>query len=467
MSSPIYGSTTALTSTTNWRTPLSVGGLEADTAYYWKVDVGGALLGGGQMRTSSSVSKSFKLIAGSCDRNNGGQDVFDRISAKSPELFIHMGDWHYADINTNDVSLFRAAWDGRILTDTGADKRRGLYAKTSMAYMWDDHDYGANNSSGNSASRPASVEAMRQHVSAPYELSGSSDGTYYSFIYNGLRIIMSDLRSLRTDESATDNASKTMMGATQKAWWKSEIQEAKTAGQPVVWITTMPYVGTTGDDGWHLYTTERQELADFIIAEGMSSRMFAISGDAHMVAADDGTNVIGGFPIVHGAGLTSSASTKGGPYSHGSYGDYGQYADIDVTYTSGVGWDFSYVGRGRADESRVAMTWSITQWVQPPQQNPPPQQNDTGIVLVVSSQDSGDFVVAEQAPSPQLTAPTGGTFGVDELVACSVKTDPYGKTVASVQMEIDEGVGFVTWHPLSDVDGDNTWTGSKALNQKS
>lgn len=53
--------------------------------------------------------------------------------------------------------------------------------------------------------------------------------------------------------------------------------------------------------------------------------MVILSGDAHMVAVDDGTHNHygqadgGGFPVVHAAALDQGGSVKGGPYSHGPY----------------------------------------------------------------------------------------------------------------------------------------------------
>ncbi|RLE16997.1 MAG: hypothetical protein DRJ50_14570 [Actinobacteria bacterium] len=103
----------------------------------------------------------------------------------------------------------------------------------------------------------------------------------------------------------------------------------------IVWINTLPWIGTTGDDGWHLYTRERPELADFIAFNGIEG-LVMLSGDAHMLAIDDGTNSDysttgnAAIPVFHAAAMDRTGSVKGGPYSHGAIPGGGQYGWMTV-----------------------------------------------------------------------------------------------------------------------------------------
>ncbi|MCI0364423.1 MAG: hypothetical protein L0219_11100, partial [Phycisphaerales bacterium] len=78
------------------------------------------------------------------------------------------------------------------------------------------------------------------------------------------------------------------------------------------------------EDHWSLYSTERQEIADFVKANDIRG-LCIIHGDAHMLAADDGSNAdyatSGGapIPVIAAAPLDQAASIKGGPYSQGIY----------------------------------------------------------------------------------------------------------------------------------------------------
>ena len=61
-----------------------------------------------------------------------------------------------------------------------------------------------------------------------------------------------------------------------------------------------------------------------------------VSGDAHMVAIDDGTNSgyaaggEGGFPVLQAAALDRPGSVKGGPYSEGTFPGGGQFGLVDI-----------------------------------------------------------------------------------------------------------------------------------------
>ena len=61
-----------------------------------------------------------------------------------------------------------------------------------------------------------------------------------------------------------------------------------------------------------------------------------VSGDAHMVALDDGSNSDysttggAGFPVFHAAPLDRPGSIKGGPYSDGAFDGPGQFGLLDI-----------------------------------------------------------------------------------------------------------------------------------------
>ena len=64
-----------------------------------------------------------------------------------------------------------------------------------------------------------------------------------------------------------------------------------------------------------------------------------IAGDAHMIAYDDGTNTDyaegggAGFPLMHSAPMAQVASYKGGPFSHGCYGQEVSVGDWMSSFT--------------------------------------------------------------------------------------------------------------------------------------
>lgn len=90
-----------------------------------------------------------------------------------------------------------------------------------------------------------------------------------------------DCISYRSPLAATDDASKTMIGANQKAWLKSYLL-ASDAPFKIIASGKTTYYGGAGDneDGWNEYSTERDELLSYIDANGITGVIW-IAGDKH------------------------------------------------------------------------------------------------------------------------------------------------------------------------------------------
>ena len=165
------------------------------------------------------------------------------------------------------------------------------------------------------------------------------DGIHQAFTIGRARVILTDSRSQRSS-SRLAAGSRTMLGAAQLKWLLEELSSA--AGAPlVIWVNTVPWIAApgSGSDNWGMYAREREQIADHIERLGLTSRLVMLSGDAHMVALDDGTHsnyATGsrrtgkGFVVMHAAPLDRKTSVKGGPYSHGVSARRGQFGLVDV-----------------------------------------------------------------------------------------------------------------------------------------
>jgi hypothetical protein len=155
-----------------------------------------------------------------------------------------------------------------------------------------------------------------------------------------------------------------MLGKAQKAWFKQQLRAANGRFPLIVWVNTLPWIGAAGDDGWHTYSNERRELADFIKDNNIRG-LCMISGDAHMLAIDDGTNSDyatgggAGFPVMHAASLDRSASVKGGPYSLGMYPNRGQFGLMSVEDAGDSLIVVRWSGRNSAGLEVIAHTFSV------------------------------------------------------------------------------------------------------------
>jgi alkaline phosphatase D len=238
-----------------------------------------------------------------------------------------MGDFHYENISSNDPKAFQQAYD-KVLA---SPRQSALYRAVPIVYMWDDHDFGANNSDGTSASKPAALEAYQVHV--PHyplqEVRGTIRTIQQSFQVGRFRFIVTDLRSERSPTGLPDGAQKSMLGIEQRNWLIRELEGAAERRDFVVWVNTVPWItreDEQSEEGWAPFSAERTWLADHFKKLSLTKRMVVLSGDGHMAAIDDGSHSNyasdaqsgeRGFPVVQAAPLDRFPQVKGGPYSHG------------------------------------------------------------------------------------------------------------------------------------------------------
>jgi len=297
--------------------------LTPDRHYYYAVEVGGALdtLRIGQFRTPPVGPFSFTIAMGACAMTGSSRPVFDVIRRQNPLFFLHLGDMHYENIDAADPEVYREAWRGVLRSRS----QSALYRSTPIAYTWDDHDFGPNNSDRLSPGRSAARQAYREMIPHYPLAAGAGDAPIHqAFSIGRVRFILTDLRSSRTPvRSWQQNPS--MMGERQKDWFKQQLLAAKQRGELIAWVNVVPWSSRPHpeSDSWGGYAAARREIADFL-KEHAITNLVIISGDAHMVAMDDGTNsdyATGGgapIPVLQSAPLDQAGSRKGGPYSEGA-----------------------------------------------------------------------------------------------------------------------------------------------------
>lgn len=365
----------AATPDANGNAKLVITGLTANTQYYYAVEVDSVMdiVYPGAFKTFPSGPSNFSFAFASCALSGSNSPVFDTIRTHTglygkPLMFCHLGDLHYDNISTNSQSSYRNSYDN-VLSQS---RQHQLYREIPTPYIWSDHDSGSNDHDGSDPGLLAAQPVYRQYV-PHYPLSDSA-GIYQSWVIGRVRFIATDLRSFKSADASTDDASKTMMGATQKAWFKARLSDP----EPVkVWLNEIPWIEATtaGSDKWGGFNTERQEIASYVTSNNI--KLLIIAGDMHALAADDGTNSAGGIPVCHAAPLSNATSFKGGPYTQSFYpnpvGATGHnFGWMDVT-DAGNTITLAYSGYDDTNTSRIALTTVFTVGTSP------------GLTLTVSS----------------------------------------------------------------------------------
>jgi phosphodiesterase/alkaline phosphatase D-like protein len=342
---------------------FTIDGLEPDTTYHYAVEVDGTLdrVRAGRFRTFPEGAASFTVAVGSCARTGSSGAVFDTIREADPLLYLMTGDFYYADIASNDRNAFRDAFDTTLTTPA----QSALYRSVPVAYTWDDHDAGPNDADSTSNARPAGQMVYREVVPHYPLPSGEGENPInQAFTVGRVRFILMDNRSARSPNADPDGPAKTMLGDAQREWVEAELLAADEQNALTVLVTSVPWIDepSAGADHWAGFATERAELADFI-ADNDIDRLLMVSGDAHMIAIDDGTNSDysttgdAAFPVFHAGALDRAGSEKGGPYSEGAYPGPGHYGLLDVEDT---GEAITVDLRGLTWEDEEVVSYSFT-----------------------------------------------------------------------------------------------------------
>lgn len=329
-----------------------------DYHYSWKEEGVGGGSYDGQFSTFGSGRQSFSFAFGSCAGTGSRHPVFAEILGQRPLFFLHTGDLHYEDIAENETSAFYTAYSKVF----GSPEQNQLFSRLPVIYMWDDHDYGPNNSDRSSPSREAALLSYRTVV-PHYPLVFAEDPlgpVSQAFSVGRVRFLLTDLRSARSLNKAEDNESKSMLGQAQLDWFKAQLLEVRDSHALIVWLSSVPWIAEAGssNDNWASFSNERRQIADFIKDNGITN-LLIVSGDSHMLAADDGSNnrfsTDGegpGFPVFHGAALDRRGSVKGGPYSEGTFPGPGQFGMLKIE-DAGDQIHVQFEGRNEAGEVLV------------------------------------------------------------------------------------------------------------------
>jgi prolyl oligopeptidase len=380
--------------------PLS--GLKPNTQYYYALEVNGHVEKAklGEFRTFPEGRSSFSFAFASCARTGSGSEVFDTIRENHPLFYMNMGDFHYLNISTNDRGKFRAAYDLVLSSPSQSD----LYRNVPFVYIWDDHDFGGNNSNRRASSHEAARLTYEEYVPHYPLASGAGDvPIYQSFTVGRAKFILTDLRSERDSVAKRDTAEKSMMGVKQKKWFKQELLSAKGKYPLIFWVSSVPWLGDArtnyyrnvstnrygfihhtnlqaaasssrtnrnrppaDEDHWSVFSHERREIADFLKKNGITG-VCILHGDAHMLAADDGSHsdfATGGgarIPVMCAAPLDQDPSIKGGLYSQGIYKVHkgeGAFGLITVS-DRGSEMEVKYSGRNNRNEEKVSLQFTV------------------------------------------------------------------------------------------------------------
>lgn len=335
-------------------------GLTANTSYLLKYFVGGTeqtdSIRHPKTLPASGTPVSFRFVAGSCQFTASNHPVFDRIREENPTFISHMGDLHYGDATTD------TAWRVAHEASLSASKFNQMLDVIPTYWSMDNHDRIMTNPGGaGTALNLGETDPLTQ--SQWKQLAGSTgwasvDTLGSTWKIGRVQFFSLDMWSVR-DDADFDPEPRTFLGATQKQWFKDQL-EASTAPL-IVWFSQWTN-RNNGNGRWNSFPTESTELEAWLDARpNIKRKMIMIGGDSHSLQAGDGDySGVTGYRFLGIPSLNFSGFNRSGDAGDGSAGwniineamrnpgdpeaNPGAYSRVDIT-DDGTHLRFRWEGR--------------------------------------------------------------------------------------------------------------------------
>ena len=272
---------------------VELSGLEPGGEYRYVVRDAGGECASGAFRTQPlwqwrTDPPTVRIATGSCHYLNdghfdrpgkpygGGYEIFDTIAAASPDLMLWLGDNIYL---REPEYTSREGINRRYRAYRAHPAMQRLMTAAPHVAIWDDHDFGPDDSDASYAGRGWTLEMFRRYWPLPY--APPAGGLYGMVTQGDVDIFLLDDRSWRDPDRWPEGADKAMYGAAQMHWLKAALVYSKApfklvaGGSQFFNDVSAPHV-----ESWSRYPAEQRDLLDFLAARRIPGVIF-LSGDRH------------------------------------------------------------------------------------------------------------------------------------------------------------------------------------------
>lgn len=236
-----------------------------------------------------SSPPDLRLAVGSCAYVNdppydrpgtpygGDYGIFRAIAEQKPDVMLWLGDNTYlreADWTT-EAGMRRRYAHTRALPEL-----QPLLASTFHLAMWDDHDYGANDSDRTFPLREASLRVFRDYWANPTAGTLETPGVFTRYLWGDVELFLLDDRFHRSPNQLPREApGKRMYGAAQLQWLR-EALAASTATFKLVAGGNQFWNPASRFESLGNFPEDERELLDILRSSRVSGVIF-LSGDRH------------------------------------------------------------------------------------------------------------------------------------------------------------------------------------------
>jgi alkaline phosphatase D len=244
--------------------------------------------------------------------------IFTKIHEKAPNFMLWLGDNAYlreADWNTRTGIMYRHT-HSRSLPEL-----QPLLASTAHYAIWDDHDFGPNNSNRSFAFKHITEEAFNLFWANPLTNATGTGGITSTFQWADCDFFLMDNRYHRSPNEE-NSADKVMWGKAQLTWLLDNLQSSKAPFKFIATGNQVLHAAHNQDENAAAFPEEKAFLLREIERRGITGVIF-LTGDRHHTEL---TKLVrrGTYPLYD---LTVSPLTAG---TH-SARDEGNYLQVDGT----------------------------------------------------------------------------------------------------------------------------------------
>ena len=230
----------------------------------------------------------FSVLTGSCNFGNeeahdragtpygGGFEIFDTIAKQDADVMLWLGDnWYYreVDFDAEQNMIYRAS------KDKGRNFLQPIYQKFANYAIWDDHDFGPDNSGGYFIHKARSLDIFKKVWANPSYGLPETPGIFTKVRFNDVDFFLLDDRYHRSNENLPDGPDKAMYGKEQILWLKNQLVASR---QPFKFIVGGNQMLNDYHkwEGWDKYRHERDAFLEWLDDAKIEGVVF-LSGDKH------------------------------------------------------------------------------------------------------------------------------------------------------------------------------------------
>jgi alkaline phosphatase D len=205
------------------------------------------------------------------------QQIWKKVEESKPDALFLLGDNVYGDIGG-------VVFGPQLLWQRYIDTRRNLplyhWRKLIPAFaIWDDHDFGPDNSDRGFIQKEATLEAFRLFWANPTSGLPDQEGITSQFQWADIDFFLLDNRFSRApDERKTGE--RTQFGKTQLEWLIDALKTSKAPFKMVATGGQFLSAAPTAENHIRFYPEERAYLIKRIEEEGLKNIIF-LTGDRH------------------------------------------------------------------------------------------------------------------------------------------------------------------------------------------